>query len=96
MNRQTRTPTDDDVEIGQIPFGGELAPRMILCHHEIELHVYERPRGGGDLRYVMTMPVPNGTPPVITGVAPDTWISGVGLNGLKHAAVRVWQSRPRE
>lgn len=95
MNRQTRKPEADDVEVGTIEFGGALAPRMILCHNEIELHVYERPRGGGDLRYVMTMPVPNGGAPVITGVAPDTWISGIGLMTLRDAAARLWHASRR-
>lgn len=97
MNRQTRDSQPDDVEVGIVPFGGSMAPAMALYKAEDGLHLYQRPRGDGDLRYVMTMTAPNGdsTPVLITSVAPDTWISGVGLLGLRDAAARLWQSRPR-
>lgn len=96
MIQVVRAARADDVEVGRVPFGGELAPAMLLVHAPSEdaLHVYQRPRDGGGLRYVMTMPERGGAVPVITGVAPDTWISGIGLDVLRVAAERLWQSRP--
>lgn len=97
MKREPREPKADDIEVGEINHGGSMGPVMILHATDVELHVYQRPRAGGKLDYVLTMPIPaDDAHPVITGVTRHTWMSGEGLNELRDQAARLWRaSRPR-